>query len=91
MSNRASIQPTKFENVRSGHVTLGVRVHDDYGQSYDNTWDSIPDDDLDVLQKVLDSEDEVIKSILTPDKGIYIGDIWYDWEQIKHLWEETDE
>lgn len=58
--NRVTIEPTKFVNVRTGHATFGVRVYDDEGQSYDNTWDSIPEDDLEVLKLVLASDNQTI-------------------------------
>jgi hypothetical protein len=92
MANRGTIQPTKFENVRTGHIDFGVRVYDDEGQTYDNTWDSIPDDDLEVLELVLKSKDDTIVGILgfiqEYEKGIYIGEVWYTWDQIKHLFKE---
>ena len=90
MSNRATIEPTEFRNVRGGKPTFGVRVYDEYAQAYDNTWDSIPDDDLDVLDKVeAECTDEVIVGILDYLKenctGIEIGDTWYEWDAIKHV------
>lgn len=92
--NRARIEPTKFENVSTGKTSLGIRVYDSYGQSYDNTWDSIPDDDMDILAKAMKSEDRVIVAILDSlrenFKGIYIGYTWYTWEQIGHLWGDRD-
>ena len=50
MSNRICIEPTEFKNVRSGTVSYGYRAYDDYGNTYDNNWDAIPDDDLEVLK-----------------------------------------
>lgn len=88
MSNRITIEPTKFIDVRSGHITFGVRVFDDYGQSYDNTWNSIPLDDLDVLKQVMASDDVVIIAMLDHVKenqlGVYI-DEYYTWDKIEHL------
>lgn len=90
MSNRVTIQPTKFEDTRTGETHKGVRVFDNYGQSYDNTWESIPDDDMDIIAKVMESGDEVIVGILDflheNGGGIFVGDVYYEWEQIKHLW-----
>ncbi len=95
MSNRVTIQPTKFENTRTGEISVGVRVFDNYGQSYDNTWESIPDDDIDVIARLIESEDFAIVAmlnwILENYAGIYVGDIYYTWKQIKHLWYEVDE
>ena len=64
---------------------------DDYEKAYDNTWESIPENDLDVLQKCLDSEDEIfigmMDTLLENQSGVYINGTWYDWDEIKHLWE----
>jgi len=94
MSNHIVIQPTKFVNVRSGNSTLGVRVYDNYGHSYDNTWDSIPDDDLEILKLVLEMDNEVVRSMMEfikeDQKSIEIGGEYYHWESIKHLF-LTDE
>ena len=50
MSNRLVIEPTEFKNISDGVISYGVRVYDDYGQSYDNTWDKIPKDDMEILK-----------------------------------------
>lgn len=92
MSNRASIEPTEFVDIKGGEKTLGVRVYDDYDQAYDNTWEDMPDDDLDILRRVRESHDEKICSILSLieeyEKGIYIGRRWYDWDEIKACFRE---
>lgn len=91
MSNIATIQPTVFQNHGTEDKTFGVRVYDNYGQCYDNTWDSIPDDDLEILQMVIDNENEVmigiIDYVLEHCTSIYIGEEIYEWEQIKHLFD----
>ena len=91
--NRATIQPTKFENVRTGEISYGVRVYDNYGQTYDNCWENIPDDDMEVLQMAMELEDQAIVAILHEvvlGNGVYIGQEWYTWDQIKHLWGDED-
>lgn len=89
MSSRINIEPCKFENVRTGIVTQGVRVYDDHGQTYDNTWDSIPDDDIDVLAKVMESDDPVTVAIidhLNEHRGtVHIGDEAYQERDYGHL------
>ena len=89
MSNHIVIQPTQFVNVRSGSSTLGVRVYDDYGHTYDNTWESIPDDDLEILKLVLEMDNEVVRSMMEflkeDQKSIEIGGEYYSWDKIKHL------
>lgn len=90
MSERATIAPTEFYNTRLGIKTYGVRVYDGYGQTYDNTWESIPDDDMDVLSKCMESEDDVIVAILDflqeHGESIDIGGEVYQWAQVKYLW-----
>lgn len=56
MTNSLTIEPTKFENTRTGEVTFGVRVYDDYESCYDNTWESIPDDDLAVFNQAMEND-----------------------------------
>jgi hypothetical protein len=90
MSNRAMIVPTKFEDVRTGTVTYGVRVQDDYATTYNNTWEDIPDDDLEVLARLIKTTDEVgddiLASILEQEQGCYVDNVWHEWNEIKHLW-----
>lgn len=90
MSNRLTIEPTEFKDVRSGSVTYGVRVYDNFDQKYDNLWDSIPDDDMEVLKLVMDSDamGDFIDDLKDAAKGLYIGDQWYDYDEIKHVLEE---
>jgi hypothetical protein len=87
MSNKVTIEPTKFVNIRSGSETVGFRMYDDYAQVYNNTWDSIPDDDMDLLKLVVTDDSVEVRDMLLfikeNEKGICIGDEFYDWEQIK--------
>jgi len=89
MSNIVTIEPTEFIDVRSGNKSYGYRIYDAYGCHYDNSLESIPDDDLELLGLVSQSEDNGILDILDfmseHKKGVMIGDIWYDYSQIEHL------
>jgi len=91
MSNTATIQPTIFQNHGTEQKTYGVRVYDNYGQCYDNTWVSIPDDDLEILQMVIDNDNEtmvaIIDFMLENCSSIMIGSEYYEWEEIKHLFD----
>lgn len=96
MSNRAYIEPTEFRNVRTGDVSLGVLVWDDFGCGYTNHWESIPDDDLDILHKVLSEHiseevDGVIRLVFEQEKGLYIGNVYYEWEDVKRVWDSSEE
>jgi hypothetical protein len=92
MSNQVFIEPTQFVDVRSGAVSYGFRAYDDCGKSYCNLWDSIPDDDLEFLKKVMAEEDTVTNDLLDfvneMGKGLNIGDTYYEWDEIRHLWGE---
>ena len=89
MSNKVTFEPTKFENVRTGHTTLGYRAYDDEGQAYDNTFDSIPDSDMEFLGLVNLTDNKEVRTmidfIIEHEKGCEIGGTWYDWEDIKDV------
>lgn len=89
MSNIATIQPTIFQNHGTENKTYGVRVYDNYGQAYDNTWDSIPDDDMEILRLIKDNDNEIISAIIDfvveEEEGIMIGEEYYEWDIIKDI------
>jgi hypothetical protein len=89
MMNRIAITSTKFVNVKTKRKTLGFRIYDCEGQTYENTWEDIPDKDLDVLKKVMESNNKEVVSMLgllkDSENGIDIDDTWYDWDEIQHL------
>lgn len=90
MSNQITIMPTKFVDITSESTeTFGVRVYDGYGKSYDNTWESIPSDNLEILKRVLKMKDKIIVYMMDfleeQECDILIGDSSYSWEEIKHL------
>ncbi len=89
--NKVTIQPTIFENHPQGTKTFGCRIYDDHGQAYLNTWESIPVDDMVILEKAIDGGDETADAmfdfLLEHCHGIYIGNQWYEWGQIRHLFE----
>jgi hypothetical protein len=92
MSNKITIQATKFENVPQGTVTQGFRIYDNESSLYDNCFDFIPLDDLDFLEKVIAAhnvgQDEIrnlIEWIAESESGVEINGTWYDWDEIKPL------
>jgi hypothetical protein len=91
MSSAVTVQPTEFKSVRTGEITYGVRVYDDQACTYQNTWDFVPDDDLEVLRLALDNADDVAQGIfdfVEENKyGIYIGSEWYEWDEIMGIFE----
>ena len=87
MSNRIVIEPTKFIGTKSGYESIGIRVYDSETQAYDNSWDEIPDDDMEILKKAMDSQNSSIESIFDFPilDGVELGGNWYSWDDIKHL------
>jgi len=87
--NIVTIQPTTFIDQRSGATTYGFRIYDDYDQSYDNTWDAIPDDDMGVLKLVTKSQEQGVHDALNHcrehERGLFIGDKWYEYGEIKDI------
>jgi hypothetical protein len=87
MSNCVAIEPTKFINIRTGEKSYGFLMYDGFDRSYDDSWESIPKDDMEILQLVLKSEDEVLQDmfldIYNDESDIKIGGNWYSWNQIK--------
>lgn len=89
--NRPTLQATTFVNHPQGDVNFGWRFYDDYSQTYANCLECLIDDDLELLQEVMLNGDDVSWEILSflheNGHGLYIGDNWYNWDDIKHLWE----
>ena len=91
MSNHVVIQPTKFinmlQNGEEDTKTYGVRVYDSYNKSYENDWPIIPEDPLEILGLVCDSDDDAILDMIswitTQEQGIEIAGEFFEWEQIK--------
>ena len=89
MSDRVTIQTTTFVNGNSACRSIGMRFYDDYAQGYDNTWESLPDDDMDILTMALTSDDDIfikmMEFVQESETGVIIGENYYDWDEIKHL------
>jgi hypothetical protein len=94
MGNRVTIEPTQFTNVRTGSESLGFRAYDDEDQIYCNGMDAIPDDDLEFLKLIAtdfcdDAMGEMLDFVVDNEKGLYIGDTWYDFDDIKEILAEA--
>ena len=87
MSNTVTLTPTKFENLRSGCTSFGYRAYDDDGQAYDNTVESIPNDDIEFLAMVAETDNKEVRAMLdfviNEKKGIEIDGMFYGWDKIK--------
>jgi len=97
MSDKVNIQTTEFKNVPSGSVTRGVRVYDEQHSVYDNSWESIPQDDIEILEMLLElhpcrfgSRDEIsqlMNDVSTMETGVIINGEEYEWDEISDLFE----
>ncbi len=89
MSNTVHAEPTIFVDQRTGVMSYGYRLYDDYAQHYDNTWESIPDDDFAFLKQIFDSElfiiNDMLQYVAEHQIGVYIGSTWYDWREIENV------
>jgi hypothetical protein len=73
------------------HTHYGYRLFDDYVQTYCNIWEKedIKLPPLEILNKAVSELDEVagmiIDDVIENEKGIYIGDDWFEWAVIKPI------
>jgi len=93
MSSRVAILPTIFEDYPSGEKSYGFRIYDDYGVDYSNLWNrgDLDLEPLEILRKVVEEASESTGGFLDfvreGEHGIYIGDEWLLWEEIKEVME----
>ncbi len=99
MSNQVNIVPTKCNNMRTGTISYGLRIYDEYYCIYSNHWrkGQIPDDDLELLQFCLNDDvsfnevaSDMFEYVAEEQIGLYIGEEWYEWDQVKHLFEDNN-
>lgn len=102
MSNRASIQQETLIVHKTGKKYNNVNVFDDYGHDsipLDDYFDTFYEDDMELLQFVLerikegdcfDAVASVIDHVAETQKGMYIEGTWYDWEEIKKVFDKVD-
>jgi hypothetical protein len=91
MSNRITIQFTRFQNIdEHGNETENhsfcYRIYDDYAQVYDNTYDNLsdligevnPDTLLDVLSQHKEFEDVAVENT----NGIFFNGEYFEMEKL---------
>lgn len=93
--SKAHFDPTKFENVRTGVVSYGARIWDGYGRTYTCLLDSIPDDDLEFLEIIMEDNTDAMSCVILDtmqenEQGCFVGEVWYDWCDVEHLFEYRD-
>lgn len=91
MSNRVHLNAVKMEYL-DGTLSYGYTISDDEDMSFDNNAEAMIEDDLDLLRyakKTADASTEgMLDFIQETEKGILINGTWYDWDEIKQVWEK---
>ena len=93
MSNLVVLMPIEFHNRRTGVISHGYTAYDDHGSGYCNLWDSIPDDDMEFLKKVVetcqDGNDQSTDAMLTfvweHELELQIGETVYPYNEIADI------
>ena len=95
MSNRASICQETVKQYKNGQESKVISVFDDYGQGSISV-ESFSDDNMEVLAMVmrevqeggLDNVETILDSVVSNEKGLYIEGTWYDWKEIKPVFDK---
>ncbi len=101
MSNRANIQQQTATVRHTGEISKEVVVFDNYGSGtidLDSYSDNFYDDDLELLATVIQVVDEgglgnvrgILDHVQESETGIFIEGTWYDWKEIKHVFEKAE-
>jgi hypothetical protein len=95
-SDNASVTPwietTIFYCTKQNAFTTGVIAYDGHSDGFDNTWDNLPYDGLDVLRKLKEdtttSMMHVLQTIIQNECDVRINGVLYPWQQIRDVLEE---
>ena len=100
MSNRATIQQETTIIHKTQQATKSVCVFDEYGQGsicLDSYCDTFYEDDLELLLFVLETVkagwleavEGVVNAVYENENGMVIEGTWYNWEQVKPVFEKA--
>jgi hypothetical protein len=88
MSNRSFLESVTISNNKTKEESYAIKIYDDYVTAILSVENAIYDDFY-ILKTAISSKDEVANGILDHiremEKGLYIFETWYDWDEIKHL------
>lgn len=78
MTNELNIDPVEVTNTRTGDKSTGVFVYDNYGRTFLDDIDKIPDDDIDLIKLILEGEwdeatEDMFADTVNEDRPIYVG------------------
>lgn len=92
MSSFITIQPCRFVNYPSEETSYGYRAYDDYASVYNNLWkkEDLDLTNIEIVEKIYIEEgsDEIelmFEFIIENELGIFVGDNWLNWDQIKSI------
>ena len=100
MSNKVIIQQETTITHKTKATTKSVVVYDDYGAGsicLDEYCDTFYEDDIELLLFVLETVrtgaseavDTILSSVYEDEKGMEIEGTWYNWEQIKPVYQKA--
>jgi len=98
MSNLININVNKVENVVTKVVYYEIEAFDNYiHDSICIEEEQISKTDIDILQYLIDYSFyesgniyDIVSSMHENQKGVSINNTYYEWEEIKHLFEENE-
>ncbi len=98
MSNPIYINVNEVKNIATKTVLCSIEIQDSYNSGSVRIEDEqIPKTDLEALQYLIKdgsveskSVCDVVDSILENEKGVTINGTSYDWDEIKHLFEDEE-
>lgn len=102
MSNKANIQQQTATVRHTGEISKEVVVFDDFGIgiiNLDSYSDNFYDDDLELLATVVQVVDEgglenvrgILDHVEENETGMFIEGKWYEWKEIKHIFEKSEQ
>jgi hypothetical protein len=94
MANRFYLDREIVKKVKDQDSIPVLKIYDDYGTDC-YIVESLPEDDLDCLKMCIDlykeercEQDNVLDGLFESEKGINIDNTFYDWDEIKHLFDD---
>lgn len=96
MSNPIYINVNKVKNIITKTVIYSIEIQDSYNSGSIRIEDEgVPETDLEALQYLINDGSvqskqvfDVVNSILEYESGVTINATFYDWDEIKHLFNE---
>jgi len=102
MSNNISIERQEVKKVKTGEISKQIHIVDDYAQDCISLFmmdlENFPDSDIDLLEimvkglaeKVFESPptESIFDYIVENEKGVSIDGTYYDYDEVKQIFEK---